>query len=41
MIDAGKDQLFSEDVLFKTLVVENENRLLAAHRKAAKKRGIL
>jgi hypothetical protein len=41
MIDAVKDRLLSEDALFKTLVVENENKLLAAHRKAAQKRGIL
>jgi hypothetical protein len=33
--------LYDVDELFKTLVVENENKLLAAHRKAAKKLGTL
>jgi hypothetical protein len=41
MTDAEEDKLFSEDALFKTLVVDNENKLLAAHRKAAKRQGVL
>ncbi|KAF4628762.1 hypothetical protein G7Y89_g9391 [Cudoniella acicularis] len=35
------DSLRPEDNLFKTLVVENESRLLEAHKKAARKKGVL
>ncbi|KAE9376545.1 hypothetical protein N431DRAFT_501388 [Stipitochalara longipes BDJ] len=38
---AHTHELFPEDSLFKTLVVENENKLIAAHIKAAKRQGII
>jgi hypothetical protein len=41
LIDAGKDRLSSEDTLFQTLVLENENKLVTARIKAAKRQGIL
>jgi len=39
--DASVNDLMDDDVLFKTLVVENESKLLASHNKAAKRQGIL
>ncbi|KAN0116972.1 hypothetical protein V8E51_002949 [Hyaloscypha variabilis] len=36
-----KHELFPEDTLFRTLIVENENKLLAAHIKKAKQQGII
>ncbi|KAF8849451.1 hypothetical protein BDZ45DRAFT_680506 [Acephala macrosclerotiorum] len=38
---AKRDQLFPEDALFKSLIVENESKLLESHKKIAKKQGIL
>ncbi|KAH6718828.1 hypothetical protein BKA61DRAFT_262953 [Leptodontidium sp. MPI-SDFR-AT-0119] len=38
---AARDSLLEEDSLFKSLVVENESKLVSAHIKAAKKKGIL
>ncbi|PVH78343.1 hypothetical protein DL98DRAFT_656220 [Cadophora sp. DSE1049] len=38
---AVKDSLLEEDTLFKSLIIENESKLLRAHIKAAKKKGIL
>ncbi|KAH9204311.1 hypothetical protein DL95DRAFT_471612 [Leptodontidium sp. 2 PMI_412] len=38
---AARDSLLEEDSLFKSLVVENESKLVLAHIKAAKKKGIL
>ncbi|KAG4443427.1 hypothetical protein IFR05_001106 [Cadophora sp. M221] len=38
---AARDSLLEEDSLFKSLVVENESKLVSAHVKAAKKKGIL
>ncbi|KAK0104871.1 hypothetical protein ONS95_005137 [Cadophora gregata] len=38
---AIKDSLLEEDTLFKSLIIENESKLLRAHIKAAKKKGIL
>lgn len=40
-LQAENESLFPEDALFKTLVVENENNLLAAHQRLAKRRGFL
>ncbi|KAH7304893.1 hypothetical protein BKA65DRAFT_205484 [Rhexocercosporidium sp. MPI-PUGE-AT-0058] len=38
---AARDSLLEEDSLFKSLVVENESKLVTAHIKAAKKKGVL
>jgi hypothetical protein len=38
-VDGAKDQLFDDDELFKTLVVENERKLMASHMEAARKKG--
>ncbi|KAL5314161.1 hypothetical protein ACEPPN_018585 [Leptodophora sp. 'Broadleaf-Isolate-01'] len=38
---AARESLLEEDSLFKSLVVENESKLVSAHIKAAKKKGVL
>ena len=40
-LDGEIDRLYSGDALFKTLVVDNERKLLTAHIKAAKRQGVL
>lgn len=40
-IDSERDRLFPEDELFRTLVVENESKLMEAQKKLAKKQGII
>jgi hypothetical protein len=36
-----QDRVFDDDNLFKTLVMDNEIKLMKAHNKYAKKKGIL
>jgi hypothetical protein len=38
--EAGK-HLLPEDNLFKLLILDNENRLIESHKKAARRRGLL
>jgi hypothetical protein len=39
--DAYTHELFPEDILFKTLILDNEKKLAKAHIKAAQRQGII